>query len=306
MDFAPGANTTNTFVSTGDPEVRKFIVYLPTTYQPQLGPYPVVFMLHGSGQSARLIKNRTTWNQAAEVFDFIMVYPEALPYLLLDYTTQTKWATDNTAENVVHPSELPMADDVLYLRELFNTLGAHLNIDCERVYASGFSNGGAFVKSKIRVHLADIFAATTNAAGIGLPISIPSDFYPENGVDFRPHFEVVGNWDDKKLTNCVNAGDLDPGESLPRLLVDIMATPCMWDPLTALAAAVGMNPGAFAGTELPAYTQILWGKAVLPGPGPTEYRFRVLPNLAHSYPSGTNYPVDYVPVFYDWMSQFTK
>ncbi len=42
------------------------------------------------------------------------------------------------------------------------------------------------------------------------------------------------------------------------------------------------------------------------GAGPREYRFRVLPAMTHEYPSGTNYPTDYVPIFYAWMSQYTR
>ena len=45
---------------------------------------------------------------------------------------------------------------------------------------------------------------------------------------------------------------------------------------------------------------------LLPGPGPTEYRFRILPNLTREYPSGTNDSTDYVPILYDWMMQFRR
>ena len=54
MTFTPGMSTTNTFTSTADPELRKFIIYVPTNYQPQNGPYPVVYMLHGSSQTAQI------------------------------------------------------------------------------------------------------------------------------------------------------------------------------------------------------------------------------------------------------------
>lgn len=306
MTFVPGANATNTFVTSADPETRKFIVRVPSTYSVLHAPYPVVYMLHGTGQTAQNILNNTTWNHAGEVYEFIAVYPEALPYLLLDGTTRTKWHTDEVAAHVVDPSELPMADDVVFLRELHNTLGSHLNIDCDRIYASGFSNGGAFVKTKIHVNLGDIFAATTSAGGIGLGDGMPADFYPTNGLDFRPHFEVVGTLDDKKQANCVAAGDLLPGELLPRAIADVVATPCMWDPLNLSAEALGLDPVMYAAVEYPAFTQFVWDTAVLPGPGPREYRFRILPNMTHEYPSGTNYPTDYVPIFYQWMSQYTR
>jgi len=306
LTFTPGASRVNSFVTSVDPELRKFIVYVPSTYSAQHAPYPVVYMFHGTGQSAQIAVNNTTWNHAAEIGEFIAVYPEALPYLLLDGTTRAKWRTGAVESYVVDPSELPMANDTQFVREVQNTLIAHLNIDCDRIYASGFSNGGGFVKQELRVDLADIFAATSSAGGIGVSGGVASDYYPSNGFDFRPHFELVGTKDDKKIANCVSAGDLAPGDILPRMVSAVMATPCMWDPLSLFAEGVGLDASQYATVEAPTYTQFLWNTAVLPGPGPTEYRFRILPNMTHEYPSGTNYPTDYVPIFWMWMRQFTR
>lgn len=306
MSFTPGATRTNTFVTTADPETRKFLVHVPSTYSLQHAPYPVVYMLHGSGQTALNSVQNTTWNQAAETLEFVAVYPEALPYLLVDGTTQTKWQTEEVEANVIDPSELPMADDVVFLRELHATIGAALNVDCSRVYATGFSNGGAFVKTRVHKELADLFAATTSAGGIGLGGGTIAQSAPANGVDYRPHFEVVGTLDDKKLDNCVAAGDLQPGDVLPRHVVDVLATPCMWNPLLLFTNALSLDATQYTTSEQATFTQFRWTVPLLPGPGPREYRFRILPNMTHEYPSGTNYPTDYVPIFYAWMSQYAR
>lgn len=316
MTFTPGAMVSNTLVTTADPETRRFIVSVPSSYQPDLGPYPVVYMFHGTGQGAGDMVNNLNWDEASEAMDFIAVFPEALPYLLLDGTTRTKWHTDAVANFVVDPSELPLADDVVFLRELHNTLGAHLNIDCDRIYASGFSNGGAFVKTKVRVDLADIFAATSSAGGIGMQVTTPGEFFPANGVDFRLHYELVGNRDANKIDRCVSQGDLLLGQDLPLAISDIVATPCMWDPLTALAGEIGMDPAIYTSMEQPNGTEILWSVPQMPGQWPREYRFRILRkreyrfrilrNMGHEYPSGNNYPIDYVPILYSWMNQYTR
>lgn len=305
MTWTAGATAVNNLVTTGDPDARRFIVYVPSTYSTQHAPYPVVYMFHGTGQSAQIAVNNTTWNHAAEVLGFIAVYPEALPYLLLDGTTQTKWFTDEVAAHVVDPSELPMADDVLFVRELHNTIGAHLNVDCSRIYATGFSNGGAFVKSMIHPYLEDVFAATTSAGGIGVGSGTAAQYMPGNGVDFRPHFEVVGTLDENKRENCVNAGDIVPGDPLPRHIVDVVAMGCVWDPLTRYTEALGFDPAIYTATENTSFTQFVFNTVVL-GTGTREYRFRILPNMTHEYPSGTNYPTDYVPIFYTWLSQYTR
>ena len=306
LSWTPGNATPNSMITTADPDLRRYLVRVPSTYSTQHAPYPVVFMLHGTGQTAQIALTNTTWNQASEMLDFIVVYAEALPYLLLDGTTRTKWHTEEVAANVVDPSELPLADDTVFIREIYNTLATNLNIDCTRVYATGFSNGGAFVKTKIHVDLADIFAATTSAGGIGVGGGLAPQYHPTNGFDFRPHFEVVGTVDDKKRENCVLLGDLNPGDLLPRAVVDVVATPCMWDPLMLYTDALGLNTAPFTTVENASYTQFLWSTTALPGPGPREYRFRILPGMTHEYPSGSNYAVDYVPIFYSWMSQYTR
>lgn len=306
MSFTPGVLTENFLVTTGDPDTRRFIVYVPSSYQANGDPYPVVYMFHGTSQNASSPIVRLNWDEAAEALDFIAVFPEAMPYLLLDGTTRTKWATDSVAQFQVDPSELPLVDDSLFVRELHNTVGAHLNIDCDRVYASGFSNGGAFVKSNIRVDMGDIFAATSSAGGLGTRLDFPGQYYPSNGIDFRPHFEVVGNRDANKVDNCVLVGDLVPPTNLPMAMADITTTPCMWDNLIAMAGEVGMDPAQYTSIEQANGTEILWDIDAFPASVPREYRFRILRNLTHEYPSGNNYAIDYVPIFYEWMMQHRR
>ncbi|MFT7671205.1 MAG: hypothetical protein ACI8X5_003922 [Planctomycetota bacterium] len=306
MGFVPGMAVENTFVTSADPEVRRFIVYVPSSYQSGAGPYPVVYMLHGTGQTAGSPVSRLSWDELAEARDFIAVFPEALEYDLLDGTSRTKWHTNAVADFAVEPYELPLADDVLFLRELHNTLGDHLSIDCDRIYASGFSNGGGFIKTKIRVELGDIFAATSNSGGIGIAMGVPGEFFPVNGTDFRPHFEIVGSKDPNRKDGCVGQGDLLVGQDLPMIPADIIAAGCMWNPMVAMAFEMGMDESLYTTVEQPNLTQFLWSTETLIGPHPREYRFVVLRNLGHEYPSGLNYPVDFVPVYYDWMLQYTR
>ena len=306
MSFLPGSTVENFFVTTGDPDLRRFIVTVPSTYDPTNGPYPVVFMFHGTGQSAGNIVSNTSWDEGAQLLDFIAVFPEALPYLLVDGTTKTKWHTDHVATNLVDPTELPLAADALFIRELFHTLDAHLNLDCSRVYASGFSNGGAFVKAKVRTQLHDIFAVTSAVGGGGVLPTYPGEFWPADGESFRPHFELLGTHDSNKVTDCVSAGDIPPGSTLPMAVATIQATPCMWDPLMNMVECLGLDPAVSSGVEDPMFTELVWSsRAVATGTIPRELRFRLLWNLTHEVPSGSNYPIDYVPILYAWMSQYT-
>ena len=305
LNFTPGAPAENFIVTASDPDTRRFIVYVPSTYTPN-DRYPVVFMLHGTGQLASSSYNNLTWDEAAEALGFIAVFPEALEYLLLDGTRKTKWATEAVKNQVVDPSELPLADDALFIREVYNTLGANLSIDCKRVYATGFSNGGAFVKTSVHVELSDVFAATASAGGAGVMVTAPGEFFPQGGFLFRPHLELLGTKDANRKTRCVTDGDINPGDDLPLAAADIIATPCLWDTLTTYANELGMDPAFYSSNESTYTTEILWQTPNVVGRFPREYRFRMLLNLDHAYPSGNNWGIDYVPIIYDWMMRFQR
>ena len=109
-----------------------------------------------------------------------------------------------------------------------------------------------------------------------------------------------------KKESCTNSGDLNPGDDLPMAVAEIEALQCMWGPLTMMCEEAALDPTVYSALEEPYMTQFVWGRPTLPGRFQREYRFRVLKNLGHKYPSGANYPVDYVPLFYSWMNQFTR
>ena len=102
------------------------------------------------------------------------------------------------------------------------------------------------------------------------------------------------------------AGDLDPGDDLPMSVADIADTPCIWGPLTTFANELGVDPSVYVCTEAPNTTEILWQIPNVMGSIPREYRFRMLRNLNHAYPSGGNWGIDYVPIIYDWMLQYRR
>ena len=55
-------------------------------------------------------------------------------------------------------------DDVAYVRALLADLGAHIAVDPKRVFATGFSNGGA-MSQRLACQAADVFAATAPVSG---------------------------------------------------------------------------------------------------------------------------------------------
>ena len=95
-------------------------------------PAPIVFAFHGIGDSTESMANYCRLDQLAARNGFLLVYPAA---------RKSMWATVNaTADN------LDANADVRFFDQLLIHLSKHHEIDRDRVYAVGMSNGAEFVQ----------------------------------------------------------------------------------------------------------------------------------------------------------------
>jgi polyhydroxybutyrate depolymerase len=143
---------------------RNYILFRPQNVQANM---PVILCLHGGTEDADFIMNYTVMNSVADTAGFMAVYPEGISG---DWTCG--WIYDN-----------PDIDDVGYISALIDTLKAHYDIDMNRIYCCGFSEGARMtyeLVSQIGHQLAAV-------GGVGGPIneSTISHFKP-----FRP-FPVI-------------------------------------------------------------------------------------------------------------------
>lgn len=113
-------------VSSG--QTRHYLLYVPKSYNPAK-PTPLVITLHTSmsWDSAAMAISR--WNSVADQNGFIVVYPEGAGF------GPKSWEMDGMET----PSRMP---DVLFISALIDKLEASYNIDKQRIYANGMSNGG--------------------------------------------------------------------------------------------------------------------------------------------------------------------
>lgn len=118
-------------VSSG--QQRQYVLYVPRSYD-RTTPTPLVISLHGGGTWGAAQRDLSRWNEVADEHGFIVVYPSGTDFPRM-------W-------HAVRPGAALTAD-VRFISELIDTLGSAYNIDPERVYADGMSNGGgmAFVLS---------------------------------------------------------------------------------------------------------------------------------------------------------------
>lgn len=109
---------------------RTFTLFLPSAYDENDAPLPLSIALHPSGSRAATMAAITGFNTIAEREGFVVLYPEG-PGGYWDYgagTSQWETVTDQR-------------DDPGFLAFLINTVIEEMNVDPQRVYVAGFSNG---------------------------------------------------------------------------------------------------------------------------------------------------------------------
>lgn len=131
--------------------VRQYKVHIPASYKPDV-PAPVVFCIHGLGQDALLFcVTGAAMNTKSDEAGFVLVMPNGY---------QNSW----NAGTCCGGASTEQLDDVALFRAIFAEVGAHVNIDLDRVYATGLSNG-AYMSYRLACEAADIFTAVAPGAG---------------------------------------------------------------------------------------------------------------------------------------------
>lgn len=129
---------------------RYYKVFLPQSFQPNM---PVVFVLHGYLQDATDIIDYTRMSDVADTAGFIAVYPEAV------YP-----GFNSGLKNYPDLPPLPNLNDVGFISALIDTLEAHYDINMNRVYCCGLSNGG-IMTYRLVGEIGYLFAAVASVAG---------------------------------------------------------------------------------------------------------------------------------------------
>ena len=130
---------------------RYYKVFLPQNFQPNM---PVVFSLHGYKLNAQQQIDYTLMHDVADTAGFIVVYPDAI------------YPGFNSGL-IGYPGlpPLPNVNDVGFISALIDTLEARYDIDTNRVYSCGLSNGG-IMTYRLACELGNRFAAVASVAGV--------------------------------------------------------------------------------------------------------------------------------------------
>ncbi len=130
---------------------REYRLYEPAIYDGSES-VALVFNLHGYTSTAWQQELYTGFAAIADTANFILVHPEGT----LDNTGTTFWNTFGSPNETV--------DDVGFISVLIDSIAAEYNIDMNRVYSTGMSNGG-FMSYKLACELSYRIAAIASVTG---------------------------------------------------------------------------------------------------------------------------------------------
>ena len=148
-----GFNLINTYngeiESSG--EKRRYLLYVPESYNPA-APVPLVINIHGFAQWPAHQMTISHWNDLADEYGFIVVYPMGTRFPL-------RWRT-YAQEGMEDGPER----EVQFFSDLIDRLESQYNIDPARIYANGLSNGGG-MSFLLACKLSERIAAIGTVAG---------------------------------------------------------------------------------------------------------------------------------------------
>lgn len=154
---------------------RSYRLYIPAIYNSSVAT-PLIFNIHGYTSNALEQQNYTNFKPIADTANFLMVFPQG-----------TKDNTGNTWWNAGVNNGL--VDDIGFISHLIDSLKLDYNIDLNRIYSTGLSNGG-FMSHVLACALNNRIAAIASVSGTFFTYQYP--YHPNKAV---PVMQIHGTAD---------------------------------------------------------------------------------------------------------------
>ena len=130
---------------------RDFSIYIPESYTHD-SPSSMIFVFHGFGGSNDFIMYTSDFNSISERENFIVVYPQGSSFWGYPHWNVGGWTNGSSV------NDIEFIDFLIYL------ISDQYNINQNRVYATGMSNGGFFCHL-LACQLSDKIAAVASVTG---------------------------------------------------------------------------------------------------------------------------------------------
>lgn len=142
---------------------RRYVLHVPPAYDAARAT-PLLLMLDGRGGTPWTAMKITKWSEKADRDNFIIAYPEAMkldPHGAQHFLTNPQmWNAGHGGSDV----ERIGPDDVLFLRDAIADIRARFNVDADRIFMTGFSNG-ASMTFRFALEAPEIVAAIACLSG---------------------------------------------------------------------------------------------------------------------------------------------
>ena len=141
---------------------REYIIYVPNSYD-GTSAVPLLLNFHGFGGSASQFINDADMRAEAEANSFILVYPQGSCLNGASHWNPCPIDGDNKST----------ADDVGFVEAMISEISSQYNLDMERIYAAGYSNGGMMAYG-LANYKSDLIAAVASVSGTMLNCTGPT------------------------------------------------------------------------------------------------------------------------------------
>jgi|TARA_B110000483_G_scaffold20927_1_gene23559 polyhydroxybutyrate depolymerase len=134
-------------------EIRESLLYVPDSYNPSMGA-PLMLSFHGFGLDSQSQLKQADMRSLADRDGILLAYPQG--------TLLGRFPHWNALPN--SPENKSAVDDLGFVRELISQIESDYPINRERIYASGFSNGGMMAYA-LACYEKDLVAAVAVVSG---------------------------------------------------------------------------------------------------------------------------------------------
>tara|TARA_B110000438_G_C15709339_1_gene604591 strand:+ start:161 stop:1030 length:870 start_codon:yes stop_codon:yes gene_type:complete len=192
-------NNSDALTISHDNQSREYLIHIPDSYDGSTA-LPMLFNFHGFGGTASGFMNETNMRSLANSENFILVYPQGTRLNGFSHWNAGLDTPDNKSN----------ADDLGFIEALIIELSTQYNVDLERVYACGYSNGSMFSHA-LACYKSNLIAAIGSVSGAMLDTSnfcspthptavinihgTSDNVLPYNGSnDYLPNAVVLNYW----------------------------------------------------------------------------------------------------------------
>ena len=133
---------------------RTYLVHVPSGYAPE-APLPLVVVIHGAFDTAEGMERVSGFSRLADREGFIVLYPNGMGLFGFLQHWNAGHCCGKAADDHI--------DDVGFIAATIEDVTSRLNVDRDRVYMAGFSNGG-MLAYRFAAERGDLLAAVAPMA----------------------------------------------------------------------------------------------------------------------------------------------